>query len=314
MMLDLQQLEARLGPVLPRRSDKYWRFNCPLCHTGQGGGAKRERPDENHCLFISRLKRGGFGCTRCGAKGTRAKLAGLLHLEERRLSSLTEDLETIRRALAPSSRQSPPQMPTCFPESAPIPPYSKGWEYLRDRGVGQDVIDAHGLLLGLGHIDYETARGPRKAWYRDRIIVPCAPGDPTYFTARTYVDAKPKYRNPPWDKAGTVMFLDSCPKDRVVLVEGVFDRFAGGPDCAPLLGMKATPEQLATLIAYDADLYVVALDGEAVREGTALTRELGAWGLNAVMARLPYKHDAGTLGYEAFRRVVDDARGLEVFP
>lgn len=312
--IPVDQLIARLGKARPGPREKYLRWNCPFCVNPAVAVTLKPRPDTSQCLFVSLQPRGGFGCLRCGAHGSRTRLLEMLGLVEGLTPLVCDtDYDALKAQIWSAGRKQHEEMREIayqLPPTVPIVDGSEAMEYLRQRGISPHTVQAYGLCLGNGsYVDPENPAA-RPVSVRGRIVIPDDPVETHYWVARNYrADAKgPKYKNPRGEKGSTIFFLRRTPPHRVVLVEGSFDAITGGPDCAALLTKDISWAQMGKLLLRNPERVYAALDGEARAEQEALCSELASWGLPVWDIRLPHKSDASAIGRRGFRRLVAEAQ------
>lgn len=154
-------------------------------------------------------------------------------------------------------------------------------KYLADRGIGKKEI----INWKIGY----CSRGE----YGGRIVFPSfdKSGNVNYFVARTYGDDWVKYRNPPATRnvIFNELFVDW--KERVFLVEGIFDAIFLGTNAIPILGstMNEDSKLFKKIINNDTAVYM-ALDDDAEKKSMRIIESLISHGIEV------YKVD--TSGFE----------------
>jgi len=129
--------------------------------------------------------------------------------------------------------------------------------YLADRGVTKKDI----IRWKIGY----CSRGE----YKNRIIIPSfdKDGDVNYFVSRSYSGDWMKYKNPDASKDVVFNELNIDWKDKIFLVEGVFDAIKAGTDSVPLLGstMNENSKLFQKIVENDTAIYL-ALDPDAEKK------------------------------------------------
>ncbi len=142
-------------------------------------------------------------------------------------------------------------------------------QYLRERGIGKPDI----LKWKIGYASAGEFEG--------RIIIPSfAPdGFVSYFIARSYGRAWPKYKNPPTSR--DIVFNDLYVdwEEDVIIVEGVFDAIKAG-NAIPLLGstLRKDTKLFQKIIAKKKEIYL-ALDPDAKKNTDKITSLLKRFGI-----------------------------------
>lgn len=137
--------------------------------------------------------------------------------------------------------------------------------YLASRGIQKEDI----IAWKIGY----CSRGE----FSNRVVFPSfdKDGNVNYFVARTYGDAWIKYRNPPStrDIIFNELFVDW--KDRIFLVEGIFDAINMGTNAVPILGstMNESSKLFRKIIDNDTAVYI-ALDSDVEKKSLKIIQSL----------------------------------------
>ncbi len=214
------------------------------------------------------------------------------------------------------------------------PKAEKAREYLRGRGLTDEILVDFGVGCAPGTWDTVLVRGQRAGYsveeieaaglilksqkgkghydrFRSRIVFPIrdARGRVQGFGARALQpDQKPKYVNSPegelYRKRRTLYGIERArpqivKQGRAVVVEGYTDVLAchqaGIRDAVAIMGTAITPEQVKLLGAY-ADEAVLALDADrAGREAMLRAEAVGGKRLRLRVARMPEGEDPADL-------------------
>lgn len=277
-----------------RLSTNGWhRVECPICPTinGKTGGDT-----------LGIRANGTFHCFRCQSSG--------------RVQDAAEDLEALGSALdKPFDVASPEAAKLIHPpagffrldswETRKSETAKEAWAYLQSRGLSA----SHCAEFDIGFVP--------DGWWGGRIVVPVRTQDDTAwlgFVARDYTGkAKQKYMYPKGMRRSlwnSWCLFESELSSHVLVVEGVFDALphALKQDTVAVLG-KPTKEQLAVLnqLAGSGRTVVVALDGDAWRDGEILSRRLRLRGVSATAIHLPPQTDPGDIDPDALLKRAEDA-------
>ena len=196
------------------------------------------------------------------------------------------------------------------------PAHSRGWAYLRGRGISAEDIAAH--RIGFGRVG-------RLANY---VVFPCFVDNAlVYWQGRASWDPPPNLDDAAlreWKRAtgyrktlnptayeghataGEVLYgydrARTC--EDIVVVEGPIDAVQAGPGAVALLGKAATGPKIARLLRLPARSYTVYLDRDADPE--PLAAELSPFG-DTYIAVPPPRQDPGSLSREQNRLVLQGA-------
>jgi hypothetical protein len=250
------------------------RADCPLCAEVVG------TPDARQSLGLN-SGTGGYHCFRCGSRGwvnpellPRAAPAPAAPPEERPRIELPEDFWALFEGPGASAG-------------------SLDWMrgYVLSRGVSADQAAS----MGIG--------GVVSGFYANRVVVPIASrGELRGWSARDATGTSDrKYMYPKGMSREGLMFnvdaLEEELDEPLLLVEGVFDAAPYWPLAAAFLG-KPIESHIPLLVAARRPL-VVCLDGDAWREGWALSMRLRLErGGRTGFVRLAPKTDPGSVDRE----------------
>lgn len=109
-----------------------------------------------------------------------------------------------------------------------------------------------------------------------RIIIPSYNlfGDVNYFTARSYLNHKNKYKNPKKDRTSIIFNENRINWDSTIyLVEGGFDMLSTPPNTIPLLGKDIYDKLTTELILYKPNVIVI-LDPDAINKQIEIVEKL----------------------------------------
>ena len=174
-------------------------------------------------------------------------------------------------------------------------------QYLRERGIGKPDI----LKWKIGYAPAGEFEG--------RIIIPSfAPdGFVSYFIARSYGRAWPKYKNPPTSR--NIVFNDLYVdwEEDVFIVEGVFDAIKAG-NAVPLLGstLRKDTKLFQKIIAKKKEIYL-ALDPDAKKKTDRITNLLKRFGIDVYQIDVSGYDDVGEMSKAEFKKRKKEASILE---
>lgn len=186
--------------------------------------------------------------------------------------------------------------------------YSAAISYLRNRGIGEDIIKEFDIGYAV------------KGKYFNRIIIPSydADGKLNYFIARWFAKEpnKIKYLNPTAEKQEIIFNEGKVNWDATIyLVEGATDHIVT-PNSIPLLG-KYLPEKLLELLHEKAKGYIViVLDDDAWEDAVRLYNQLDVGDLRdrIKIVRCPDGYDPSKiyekLGSKGIIKLLRSARQL----
>jgi len=257
----LELIEDVLGePKKTYETRNQYGYDCPNCMDIKG----MENGDNKGNLEIN-LNKFVYHCWSCDISGplgrifddygTKAqkKVYDLIKPEELK----QEDIKRPKLRL--------PEGFTTFQDSNPrFIPHMEAYRYLQSRGITDEMIER----FKIGY----TVSGD----FAYRVIVPSfnKEGVLNYFTARSWVPKKMKYKNPSIPK-DEIIFNESLidwDKD-IYLCEGVFDSFFL-TNSMVMLGKKMSKLLFETLYTKANGQVIICCDGDAFQDGLRVYHEL----------------------------------------
>tara|TARA_R100001244_G_scaffold88371_1_gene67361 strand:+ start:625 stop:1563 length:939 start_codon:yes stop_codon:yes gene_type:complete len=170
--------------------------------------------------------------------------------------------------------------------------------YLADRGVTKKDI----IRWKIGY----CSRGE----YKNRIIIPSfdKDGDVNYFVSRSYSGDWMKYKNPDASKDVVFNELNIDWKDKIFLVEGVFDAIKAGTDSVPLLGstLNESSKLFQKIVENDTAIYL-ALDPDAEKKSMHIIKSLLQHGIEIHKIDIGEEEDVGDMTPEHFSSIAKAA-------
>jgi len=149
--------------------------------------------------------------------------------------------------------------------------------------------------------------------YKDRIIFPSfsEDGKLNYFVARSYTDDWMRYKNPMVSRNIIFNELNVDWKERVCLVEGIFDAVKAGINSIPLLGstLSESSNLFQKIIENDTVVYL-ALDSDAERKSAEIIKTFLSHGIEIYKVNVNEYEDVGSMSKEIFFRRFKQARQI----
>lgn len=282
MSLILRQLSKALGSYRTAGSSEYT-FCSPFVS------------DRKYHMYVN-PKTGKFIDYKSGKAGSLTYLCTLLGIQPEDFDGpptaiSVEDLRHRMEALGKPLKVPIAELPEWY---SPVVPGSRVHEYLLGRGVGDEDIDYYRIGQG---------RGDFTGW----LIIPSfnADGQCEYWVSRRCRTPKygAKYRNPPTGRTFHVGFLHNALQHgrTVILTEGVFSAIIAGRDAVASFGKYVTAVQLAKMRELGVTGIMVALDGDARKEGIDTAQRCYRMGFATWLLLLPVDKDPADMGREPFR-------------
>lgn len=207
------------------------RYHCPMCVSRRG------KPDKQGKLYINihSLK---FNCFLCGYSGEVGKD---VFIDQNRYyeRTLDQDVEYLLKNFEEMQNQEDSKYKLRIPLRK-IFDNNTATEYLIKRGFEESKLEYYDLRVG----DTNYMFG--------RIIIPNEVKFLTktdYFTGRSFIDQKPKYKNPTTEKSDIVFNLFRVEEGRPIIVtEGPLTAIAAGYQAVATLGKTMTRSQASQIL------------------------------------------------------------------
>ena len=171
-------------------------------------------------------------------------------------------------------------------------------KYLADRGVTKKDI----IRWKIGYCSHGE--------YKNRIIIPSfdKDGDVNYFVSRSYSGGWMKYKNPDASKDIVFNELNIDWRDKIFLVEGVFDAIKAGTDSVPLLGstLSENSKLFQKIVENDTAIYL-ALDPDAEKKSMHIIKSLLQHGIEIHKIDIGEEEDVGDMTPEHFSSIAKTA-------
>lgn len=255
----------------------WWRVDCPHCAAVVG------KVDRTQALAVSSTT-GWWRCWRCGTSGRDRSIGdGSWHAAARVESSIHDADLGPPEGFTPLGEEPGASAAVTGPARA----------YLARRGVPPPLV----AELGIGAVV--------SGKLAHRVVVPVIDdGRWAGWVARDWTgEAERRYLYPRGMRREGLLFNGAALHDHdsylpVIVVEGVFDALPHYPHAVACLG-KPTASHVVALSMTERPV-VVALDGDAWREGMALAQKLRLLGREAAHLRLPPTTDPGDFSASEF--------------
>ena len=278
----LELLSEVLGdPKRAYESKHQYSYNCPICDEGSNKGNLEVNLEKNvfHCWSCGEINEthGSLGklFSKFGNKKQK-KVYDLVKPEEFKTVEKKKNKVVLPEGYIPISEV-----------NLKYPPHLQGLEYLKKRGVTDEIIQKYKIGL--------TTTGK----FANRIVIPSynLKNELNFFIARAWFKTKYKYMNPEVEKDKIIFneHLIDWDKD-IFLVEGAFDSIFLN-NSIPMLGKSISQHLFQTLYERAKSSIVVCLDGDAWDNAEKLYRELNGGILyNRIkIVKLPKDKDVGDL-------------------
>jgi len=172
-------------------------------------------------------------------------------------------------------------------------------------------------LLNRGLTDRDIARWKigycASGEYRNRVIIPSfnKGGKLNYFVGRSHSDDWMKYKNPMVSRDIIFNELNVDWKERVCLVEGIFDAVKAGTNSIPLLGSTLNERsKLFQKITENDTIVYLALDPDADKKSMEMIKAFLSHGIEVHTVDISGYEDVGSMSKEIFARRFKKAREI----
>jgi len=172
-------------------------------------------------------------------------------------------------------------------------------------------------LLNRGLTDRDIARWKigycASGEYKNRVIIPSfnKDGKLNYFVGRSHSDDWMRYKNPMVSRNIIFNELNVDWKERVCLVEGIFDAVKAGTNSIPLLGstLNERSKLFQKIIENDTIVYL-ALDPDADKKSMEMIKAFLSHGIEVHTVDISGYEDVGSMSKEIFARRFKKAREI----
>jgi DNA primase len=239
-------------------------FNCPVCSEEKGldDGDGKGNLEINYSKHV-------YKCWACSeTHGTQGPLGKLFDQYATKGQKKVYNLikpEELKQEDIKRPKLRLPEGYTTFQDSNPrFIPHMEAYRYLQSRGITDEMIER----FKIGY----TVSGD----FAYRIIVPSfnKEGVLNYFTARSFVPKKMKYKNPSVPKDEIIFNESLIDWDKDIYVcEGVFDSFFLDNPIV-MLGKKMSELMFSTIYNKANGQVIICCDGDAFQDGLRVYHEL----------------------------------------
>ena len=172
-------------------------------------------------------------------------------------------------------------------------------------------------LLNRGLTDRDIARWKigycASGEYKNRVIIPSfnKDGKLNYFVGRSHSDDWMRYKNPMVSRNIIFNELNVDWKERVCLVEGIFDAVKAGTNSIPLLGSTLNERsKLFQKITENDTIVYLALDPDADKKSMEMIKAFLSHGIEVHTVEISGYEDVGSMSKEIFARRFKKAREI----
>lgn len=311
----IRQLSSKLGAPKQTTGDEV-RFNCWRPNCGSDGS-----PDTKYHMYVN-SKESYFFCQRCRKGGTLAFLAKVLKVDspERALALWDELINEFVFGTKEITEQTKIDAKAALPlDFVPVIKGTRAAKYLLSRGIDQATAEYYGLGFGTARLSNIPKENQGLYAGRGRIIFPDFDenGESLYWVARTFKDHYAKYKNAKIDVGGKIYNLGRLKRegryDRIIICEGAISAIAAGRDAVATYGKTVTKEQVETLVDFGADVYYIAIDGDAKDKAVRLANKLFRRNLDVRFVHFSYEEDPAYIGFESIQGRIKEATVWDEF-
>lgn len=281
-------------PLKVTRKGSYsqYEFNCPFC------SMNGKSPDTKGHLSVR--SDGIYNCYRCGASGR-------LRLPETPLNPDIDSLLSDIKSVLVDKNEDIYEVVEYPISNLPIESSKIALKYMMDRGFTLEQLHYYNCKVGM-----------LGSAFFGRVIIPnemLSDRTTDMFTARSYLNDKKRYINPPGASASNVVFNlhripDNC--DQIIICEGPLTAMSAGKDAVALYG-KSYLNKLDKILAKNPKKVVVNLDPDAKVNAIGLCNAIKSLNsdIDLRMLILPEGTDANDYlksnSYDKYRYLVDTA-------
>lgn len=275
------------------------RYDCPFC-------LKRRGKADRDGKFYVNIYNGKYNCFKCGAKGRLFKSSVAFSSNIDVYNRLFDMFREIKEDEVSDNDE---DSNTFYIPNIKIRDGTLAYEYLESRGLGRDIIDYYDMRLGTDELF-------------GRIVIPnIVYGERGIFTdmysARSYTNQEPKYKNPKDAKKSDIVFNlhrieDNC--ENIYILEGAITAICTGKDGVATYGAHPSEAQISMIAAKNAKNIYCNLDNDSAgREpNIKLAEKMSELcpESNVYLVFLPEGKDAADYGEKLYHEYVMDNRQL----
>lgn len=284
----LKIITDRFGTDYRSAKDNNIHYCCPFCLSRRG------KADHDYKFYVS-IPKMKFICFKCGAKG---RISSQISLSNDSVYKSILDLSECEDDSSDDGYN------MFYLPNKDIKKGTLAHEYLIKRGISDEMIKFYNIRMGIDNLF-------------GRIVVPNIlygqDGSWTdMYSARSYTNQDPKYRNPEGCKKTNAVFnLHNQKKGgRVYVVEGAITSICAGKDSICTYGSSPSDEQISMIANFGfKEIYCVLDNDPSGRKGNAMLSEKLSNVVNSDVtiytSHLPEGLDAADVGEEKFKKIVE---------
>lgn len=261
-------------------------YCCPFCKE------KRGKADDDYKFYVN-LYSLKFHCFKCNTNG---------RIENSISVSSCEVYNDILNFLDKDESETEDDENMFYIPNIQIPKDSLAYEYCQKRGITDEIIDFYNIRLGVGDLF-------------GRIVIPNKFYDAKkewcdMYSARSYINQIPKYKNPDGVKKSNVVFNIENVKegDEIYVCEGVLTAIGAGKNAVAVFGCHPSETQIQAIIDKDPKSIICSLDNdEAGRPNNEKLADIFAKrcrDCEVYIVYMPKGLDASDLGEVAYKKFV----------
>lgn len=274
-----------------KRSNSDLMYKCPFCLSRRG------KADNDYKLYVSINKPIKFHCFKCNAKG---RLSNYVSISNDSVYKSILDLTQEEEEDSDSDDYNMFYLP-----NKSIVKGTLAHEYLIKRGISDDLINYYDIRMGIDNL-FGRIVVPNIVYGKDRSWT-------DMYSARSYTNQDPKYRNPEGcRKTNAVFNLHNQRKGgRVYVVEGAITSICAGKDSICVYGSSPSDEQISMIANFGfKEIYCVLDNDPSGRKGNVMLSEklsnLVNSDITVYTSHLPEGIDAADVGEEKFKKIVEE--------
>lgn len=288
MIDNLNIVIQKFGTDYQSASNGNIHYCCPFCLSRRG------KADNDYKFYVSvpKLK---FYCFKCHAKGRISNYVGI------------SNDSVYKNILDLSENDNDTEDDECNMFYLPNKDIIKGTlahEYLLKRGINDEMINYYNIRIGIGDL-FGRIVVPNILYGKDESWT-------DMFSARSYTNQDPKYRNPEGCKKTNAVFNLHRQKKggRVYVVEGAITSICAGKDSICVYGSSPSDEQIAMIANFGfSEIYCVLDNDPSGRKGNVMLSEklsnICNSDITIYTSSLPEGIDAADVGEQKFKKIVE---------
>ena len=269
------------------------RFNCPFCEKRRG------KEDGDYKLYFN-IVNGKWHCFKCGARGRSD------YIEQTSDTIYSELFDYVNSKDEEIDDEDDSNM--FYINNIKIKDNTVAYNYLAKRGINRELIDYYDMRLGVDNL-FGRIIVPNIVYGKEGIWT-------DMYSARSYIDQVPKYKNPEGAKKHNSVFnLHRISEGgECYVVEGPITAICAGKDACATYGCSPSEEQIAMIVKKNFEkIYCVYDNDEAGRIGQNKLSEMLYNKIDKLRTKLyvvtmPENIDAADMGEKDFKKYVHENR------